>query len=159
VHLAVEPAPRRALQWALVGLHFVAFGWMLTFVGGPWLATGFTATFLAVFGVYNSSVFASNHKGMPLTEDGKRLDFFREQVVTSRNVNGHRITDFWYGGLNYQIEHHLFPTMPRNNLPKAQAIVREFCAERGVPHYSTSLVTAYREGLAHLHRASASLRG
>ena len=158
MHLAKEPAPRRALQWTLVALHFVLFGTFLTLIGGWLMATAYAAVYLGVFGLYNSSVFASNHKGMPLTEDGKRLDFFREQVMTSRNVDGHRIIDFWYGGLNYQIEHHLFPTMARNNLPKAKEIVRAFCAERGVAHYSTSLYVAYREGIAHLHAASASLR-
>jgi hypothetical protein len=35
---------------------------------------------------------------------------------------GHPLTDFWYGGLNYQIDHHLFPGMPRNQLKKAQGI-------------------------------------
>ena len=42
-----------------------------------------------------------------------RLDFLRRQVLTSRNVRGGRFTDFALGGLNYQIEHHLFPSMPR----------------------------------------------
>jgi fatty acid desaturase len=158
VHMATARAPRRALQWFLVGVHFVLFGALLALIGSWLMASAFAVVYLGVFGVYNSSVFASNHKGMPLTEDGKRLDFFREQVMTSRNVDGHRITDFWYGGLNYQIEHHLFPTMARNNLPKAQALVRAFCEERGVAHYSTSLYTAYKEGLVHLHAASASLR-
>lgn len=97
------------------------------------------------FGLYNSSVFASNHKGMPLTADGRRMDFFREQVLTSRNVTGRRLTDFWYGGLNYQIEHHLFPTMPRCNLSKAQPIVEAFCAEQGVSYHSTGLFASYRE--------------
>jgi fatty acid desaturase len=43
------------------------------------------------------------------------------------------VVDFLMGGLNYQIEHHLFPSMPRPNLRRAQPLVRAFCAERGVP--------------------------
>ncbi len=157
-HLVREDAPRKALQWTILAVHFALIGWMLTFVGSWLTAVGFTAIYLGVFGFYNSSVFASNHKGMPLTADGKRLDFMREQILTSRDVDGHPITDFWYGGLNYQIEHHLFPTMPRNNLPRAQEIVTAFCRERGIEHYSTSLMVAYKETLVHLHQESASLR-
>ena len=157
-HLLTEPAARKPLQWTLMAIHFILAAWFLTFIGGWLLTTAFAVIYLGLFGLYNSSVFASNHKGMPLTADGKRLDFFREQVMTSRDVEGHPITDFWYGGLNYQIEHHLFPTMPRNNLPRAREIVLSFCGEKGVDHYSTSLWEAYRETVVHLHRESASLR-
>lgn len=159
VHLAKDAPGLRVVQVALIAAHFALAGALIVALPGGWpLAATFAAVHLGTFGLYNSSVFASNHKGMPLTADGKRLDFLREQVMTSRDVDGHPITDFWYGGLNYQIEHHLFPTMPRKNLPRAQAIVREFCAERGIVYHSTSLAEAYREGLAHLHQASASLR-
>ena len=76
-----------------------------------------------VVGIYMTSVFAPNHKGMPLIS-GKRPSFLVQQVVTSRNVHGPgavggHIVDFLYGGLNYQIEHHLFPNMPRNGCGRA----------------------------------------
>ena len=61
-------------------------------------------------------------------------DFLRKQVLTSRNVTGGQFVDVALGGLNYQIEHHLFPSMPTPNLRKAQPIVREFCAEIGVSY-------------------------
>ena len=91
-------------------------------------------------------------------DEGNRLDCLREQVLTSRNVAAHPITDFWYGGLNYKIEHHLFQTMPRCNLRKAQPLIERFCLERGISYHSTGLFTSYREVLSHLHRESASLR-
>ena len=72
----------------------------------------------ALFGLYTGLVFAPNHKGMPILDSDSQLDFVRRQVLTSRDVNAHPLTDFWYGGLNYQIEHHLFPSMPRNKLKK-----------------------------------------
>jgi len=158
VHLTVEPAPRRAVQWVLIAAHFALFAWVLTATGGLGVAAAFTLVYLGVFGAYNSSVFASNHKGMPLTTDGTRLDFLREQVLTSRNLDGHRATDFLYGGLNYQIEHHLFPTMPRNNFPRARRIVEAYCAKLGISYHSTSLAEAYRETFRHLHRQSLGAR-
>ena len=157
-HLFSAEADRRPIQALGMTLHFVLYGALL-FATGSWLlAIAFFAIHQATFGVYNSSVFASNHKGMPVIAADGRLDFLREQVLTSRNVTGHWLTDFWYGGLNYQIEHHLFPNMPRNNLQKAQATVRAFCEEHGISYHATGLWASYREILVHLHKTSASLR-
>lgn len=152
-------APGRILQMGLLASHIALYGVVLFALGDWMVALLFAVVHQAAFGLYNSSVFASNHKGMPLTGDEDRLDFLREQVLTTRNLDGHPITDFWYGGLNYQIEHHLFPTMPRNKLPQAQVIVRQFCAENGIEYESTNLWTAYKDTWLHLHRASAPLRG
>ena len=59
------------------------------------------------------------------------------------------------GGLNYQIEHHLFPSMPRPSLRLAQPMVREFCAETGVPYVECGLVGSYRQAIGHLHTVGA----
>jgi len=91
-------------------------------------------------------------------DSDSQLDFVRRQVLTSRDVKAHPLTDFWYGGLNYQIEHHLFPSMPRNKLKKAQTIVRAFCAERSIPYREVGVLTSNREVLEYLHEVSASLR-
>jgi fatty acid desaturase len=157
-HLFSPKAERPLLQAVLFAGHIAAYGTLLYFIGWPW-ALPFAIIHQGTFGLYNSSVFASNHKGMPLLQEGQRMDFLREQVLTSRNVSGHPLTDFWYGGLNYQIEHHLFPTMPRCNLRKAQPLIEAFCTERGIKYYSTGLFVSYKEVLTHLHRESASLRG
>ncbi|MDZ7726837.1 MAG: acyl-CoA desaturase [Dehalococcoidia bacterium] len=156
-HLVAQDAPRKSLQLTLLLAHFALFGWLLTALGGWLIASSFAVIYLGVFGFYNSSVFASNHKGMPVLGDDQELDFLREQVMTSRDVDGHPVTDFWYGGLNYQIEHHLFPTMPRNNLPRAREIVQQFCADRGIPYHSTTLAGAYKETLVHLHQQGTSI--
>jgi len=157
-HLFEADADKRWLQAFGMALHVILYGALL-FATGSWLlAIAFFAIHQATFGVYNSSVFASNHKGMPVIPADGRLDFLREQVLTARNVSGHWLTDFWYGGLNYQIEHHLFPNMPRNNLNRAQAVVRGFCEERGISYHATGLLESYKEVLVHLHKTSASLR-
>jgi fatty acid desaturase len=86
----------------------------------------------------------------PLTDDEER-DYLRRQVLTSRNVRGGRFVDLLLGGLNYQVEHHLFPSMPRPNLRRAQRVVAAFCAERGVRYVETGLIDSYRQVLRHLH--------
>lgn len=157
-HLFGPAAQKRWLQALLVVAHYALYASLLVWIGDWQLALGFFFIHQCTFGLYNSSVFASNHKGMPLTGEGRRWGFLREQVLTSRNVRSNPFTDFWYGGLNYQIEHHLFPTLPRNNLRKAQRIVQHFCTEKGIDYHATGLLESYAEILGHLHRVSAPLR-
>ena len=95
---------------------------------------------------------------MPTLTDADRLDFARRQVLTSRNVAGSQLVDFVLGGLNYQIEHHLFPNMPRPNLRHAQPLIRAFCAQHGLPYTEASLFGSYAEALRHLHTVGAPLR-
>ena len=104
-----------------------------------------------LFGVYMGSSFAPNHKGMPVVGKDEKVDFLRRQVLTSRNIRGSLLTDLALGGLNYQIEHHLFPSMPRPSLRQAQAPVQAFCAQRGIPYSETGLLASYAQVLRHLH--------
>jgi hypothetical protein len=75
--------------------------------------------------------------------------FLRRQVLTSRNIRGSLFTDFALGGLNYQIEHHLFPSTPRPSLRHAQAPLRAFCAQRGIPYSETGVLASYAQVLRH----------
>ncbi|WP_021596290.1 fatty acid desaturase family protein [Actinomadura welshii] len=112
----------------------------------------------ALFGLHLGAVFAPNHKGMAMPEPGQRWGHLRRQVLTSRNVRGGPVTDWVMGGLNYQIEHHLFPGVPRCNLRKMQPMVREHCAAVGVPYTETGLVASYREALGHMREIGEPLR-
>ena len=87
----------------------------------------------ALLGFQMAFVFAPNHKGMPMYTDASHLSFLELQVLTSRNVTGGPLVDWFYGGLNYQVEHHLFPTMPRTNLGKCHELVTAFCREIELP--------------------------
>ncbi len=147
---------RRGLEAGLMAGHLIAYAAALLLVLSPLQALVFFAVHHAVFGVYLGMTFAPNHKGMPHPAGGE--DYLRKQVLTSRNVTGGRLTDVALGGLNYQIEHHLFPAMPTPNLPKAQPIVRAYCEQAGIAYVETSLLTSYRQALCHLHAVGAPLR-
>jgi fatty acid desaturase len=125
---------------------------------GLWPGMAFMLVHQLLFGLYMGSVFAPNHKGMLMQQGGSQLDRLRQQVLTARNVRSHPVTDFWFGGLNYQIEHHLFPSLARNQLKAAQATVRAFCQARAIPYHETSIVQAYRDTVRYLHHVSAPLR-
>jgi fatty acid desaturase len=148
----------RALELSLFAVHVVAYVAALVLVLTPGQAVAFFAIHQAVFGLYMGCSFAPNHKGMPIIAPGEKTDYLRRQVLTSRNVRGGWFTDHLLGGLNYQVEHHLFPSMPRPNLRRAQAIVRAHCAERAINYCETSLAGSYAIVLRHLHALGAPLR-
>jgi fatty acid desaturase len=158
-YLAGKRAKRPLTESFLLVAHYAAYFGALFSVLEPVQAAVFAAVHRGLYGVFMVSVFAPNHKAMPTLGQGSEMDFLRRQVLTSRNVRPHPVTDFWYGGLNYQIEHHLFPGMPRNKLREARPIVRNFCRERDVGYHETSVLGSYREILAHLHAVGAPLRG
>lgn len=149
----------RVLEGALLCTHFAGYLAALFAVLPADKALAFLAVHQALFGVYMGCAFAPNHKGMPTLTGDDRPDYLRRQVLTSRNVRGGVLTDLALGGLNYQIEHHLFPSMPAPNLRYAQVIVRDYCAEIGVPYHETGLIASYREALRHMHQVGAPLRG
>ncbi|PXY25907.1 delta fatty acid desaturase [Prauserella sp. PE36] len=146
------------LEAVLLAAHVVGYLTAVFLVLSPLQALAFLAVHQGLWGVYLGCSFAPNHKGMPLLPEGERLDHLRKQVLTSRNVRGGRIVDFALGGLNYQIEHHLFPGMPRANLRHAQPLVQRFCAQRGLPYSQTSVIGSYADVLRHLHAVGAPLR-
>ena len=157
-YLASTREPLRRLEIATLCFHAIAFPALLVTMIGPWRALLVIVVQKCVGGFYLASVFAPNHKGMPQIETGKELDFLRSQVLTSRNVRSNPLTDLFYGSLNFQIEHHLFPTMPRCHMRRAHKIVRAYCAELGVPYHETSMYRSYREILSFLHEVGAPLR-
>ena len=109
------------------------------------IALVFLAVQMGIFGFYMGASFAPNHKGMPLIPKDSRLDFLRRQVLTSRNIGGGKWVDVLMGGLNHQVEHHLFPSMPRPSLRRAKPIVQAYCKEHNIPYKQVSLTAVVRD--------------
>ncbi len=122
------------------------------------MAFAFIGVMVAVFGVYMGASFAPNHKGMPVIAPDARIDFFSKQVRTSRNIRGGWWATWLMGGLNYQIEHHLFPSMSRPHLAQTREIVREFCETHRVPYTETSLLQSYSIVIQYLNRVGLAAR-
>jgi fatty acid desaturase len=145
----------RLAEAALLAVHFAAYLTVVFLVLSPVKAVVFIVVQQGLFGVYLGASFAPNHKGMPILRLQDEHDFLRRQVLTSRNVYGNWFTDLALGGLNYQIEHHLFPSMPRPSLRRSQPLIREFCREHGLPYCQVSLVASYAQALRHLRAVGA----
>lgn len=142
---------REALgEGLLVLVHVAAYLTIVLWVVSPLKALAFIVVQHAVFSVYLGLSFAPNHKGMPLIPAGSRLDFAHRQVLTSRTLSGGAALTFLLGGLDMQIEHHLFPSMPRPNLRRAQVLVKGFCESSGLPYCEVSFLESLRMIVRHL---------
>ncbi len=138
-----SPLPWRRVELVLVVVRLSAYVAILLAFLPLGKATAFFAVQMAVFGFCLGASFAPAHKGMPLVPPEMKLDFLRRQVMVSRNVRGNPLLDWAMGGLNYQIEHHLFPNMPRCNLKKARPIVQAHCEREGVDYMEVGLFESY----------------
>jgi fatty acid desaturase len=104
-----------------------------------------------LLGIYLGLIFAANHKAMPIDREVDRRSYLRRQLETARNIEGGALVSAIYGGLNHQIEHHLFPILPRPALPAAARVVRAHCNAAGLDYESCSPVATYRSIFAHLY--------
>ncbi|WP_049576540.1 fatty acid desaturase family protein [Streptomyces sp. SBT349] len=150
----------RALEISLMAVHFAAYVTLLGVAMSPGKAVLFALIHHMLFGLHLGCVFAPNHKGMEMPDPAaeQRWGHLRRQVLTSRNVRGGPVTDWMMGGLNYQIEHHLFPNMPRPNLRRARPTVLQYCAANGLPYAETGLIDSYGQALRYMHEVGAPLR-
>lgn len=134
----------RLFEFVLIIIHFAAlFGLVFTYLG---VGVGILFLFVntAVAGIYAGFSFAPNHKGEKILEADEKVTYIT-QIVCTRNIKPSPVTDLALGGLNYQIEHHLFPYLPRPNLGRVQPIVKEFCRTESLPYNETSFGGSFKE--------------
>lgn len=151
------PKPQR-VEAGLVIVRLAAYVAVLLAVLPLGKAAVFFAVQSAVFGLCLGSSFAPSHKGMPIVPPGVQVDFLRRQVLMSRNVRGGMLVEGAMGGLNYQIEHHLFPSMPRPNLKRAQPIVRAYCDLHEVSYAEAGLFESYGIVIGYLNHVGLRAR-
>jgi fatty acid desaturase len=144
------------IEGSLILLHAALYLTVVLCVLSPLKALAFVAVQQAVFSLYLGISFAPNHKGMPIIDSATATGFARRQVVTARNISGGWFTTFMLGGLNRQIEHHLFPSMPRPNLRRVQGLVRDFCLATDLGYREEGFVESFRQIVHHLSDAGAA---
>ena len=149
---AREPVKRRWVEIAFLMIRVVGYLVLVFLVLSPGVAAAFLGVQLGLFGLYMGASFAPNHKGMPLVPPTLKLDFLRRQATMSRNIRGNRWIDTAMGGLNYQVEHHLFPSMPRPHLRRAAPIISGYLREHDVPYVQAGLFESYGIVLRYINR-------
>ncbi len=153
-----EPLTHRGTEITLLLARNIGYPIILLALMPWYIAAVFLVVHMALFGVYMGASFAPNHKGMPQIAAGVKVDFLRRQVLTSRNIRGGVFMDHFMGGLNYQIEHHLFPSMARPKLARTAKLVREFCAEKKILYTETGLFQSYGIVIDYLNRVGLAAR-
>jgi fatty acid desaturase len=157
-HGSPENLRARVRELVTIGIRLSAYLAVVFWALPLGLAFAFVGVQMAVFGVYMGASFAPNHKGMAIIPADSRMDFLSKQVLTSRNIRGGRFMNIFMGGLNFQIEHHLFPSMPRPHLIRTAEIVREHCADLGIPYTETGLAQSYMIVVEYLNRVGLAAR-
>jgi len=103
------------------------------------LANGIGGCFIAII-VFTSHYACETYD----PNDRCQLNFVDLQLYTTRNIKPGPIMDWFAGGLNYQIEHHLFPQMPRNKLNAVSKLTRQWCAENNIPYQCEDFQTCIK---------------
>lgn len=153
--LLLEKSRFRGVELVLLAVHYTSYSWFLLHFLGPWPALEVLLIQHLVGGAHLSTVLAPNHMGMEVIPDSVADPFLR-QVRPSRNVRTPWQFEFFWGSLNHQIEHHLFPLMSRNQIRRAVPLVRQFCLDRGVEYHEMSFGRCYREIFSSLERFSSA---
>jgi fatty acid desaturase len=139
------------LHWiVLLIIPGLVFGWL------PAIAAYVTMSCLS--SLMTASVFIPNHIGMRRLQTGDNISYLEQQITTSRNITNPRLLDFYYGGLNSQIEHHLFPRVPHHRYRAMRPIVRAFCQRNQLPYQEANLYAALASVGAHLGKMTAAFQ-
>ncbi len=149
---SARDVPHRITEIALIAVRHAAYLTLLFLVLPVGMAFAFVGVQVGTFGLLLGGAFALNHIGMPTVPAGVHLDFLRRQVRMSRNIDDGPLSRLLLGGLQFQVEHHLFPAVPRPNLPALQTLVREHCSRRGIPYTQESLSGAAVTVVAYLNQ-------
>ncbi|KAI0381068.1 fatty acid desaturase [Hypomontagnella monticulosa] len=75
-----------------------------------------------------------SHFAMSTSDLGPHESFPQKMLRTTMDIECPQWLDFFHGGLQFQVIHHLFPRIPRHNLRRTQKLVQEFCNEVGIPY-------------------------
>jgi len=147
---------RRLVEFGIMLVRQAAPLVFLFLVFPPIYAGVIYLAFMFTFGLFMGGAFAPNHKGMPLIPRDAKINFFQRQVLTSRNIKSSWLKDNLMGGLNFQVEHHLFPSMSRPHLRKAHEIVIKYCQEHQIPFAEVGLFKSYGIVIDYLNKVGLS---
>merc|ERR1719498_783548 len=149
--------PRHALRAKKYG-ELAAMAFRLTMIFGV-ITRGYSwAGALATYNMYNwiaaSYIFTNfslSHTHLPVTESDDYIHWVEYAIHHTTNLNPNPLTNWWMAYLNFQIEHHLFPSMPQFRHPKVSPRVRALCAKHGMHYDSRPYFSCLWQTLNNLH--------
>ena len=117
-------------------------GWIVipSFVWGAPAIIGLYLAMWGLVGVFLALIFAPAHMGLPIVAAPNHE--WQHQLATTRDLELPPAISFFFIGLDFQVEHHLFPRIPHHHLPLAARITRAWCQRHGLPHHRAPYLTA-----------------
>ncbi len=150
--------PRRALELAtLVAHHAWSLG-MLALLPSWGLRVAFFVVAQCLSGLFIGSVFIVGHNSRPLLERSEAQSFCALQCATTQNIRAPFGCRWFFGGLDRQVEHHLFPTMPRHNHRRIQKDVRALCEAHGITYVERGFAKSLLDVARVLRRVARAAR-
>ena len=143
LYLMRYPNKREVGWWADIACmlgHYTCWLVIPSLVYGPAIAFALYAGVWGVVGTSLALIFAPAHIGLPIVTD-QNHDWIH-QLETTRNLELPRVISFFFVGLDYQVEHHLFPKIPHQNLPRAAEITAAWCKRHGVTYQTMPYLPA-----------------
>lgn len=142
----------RPTEIAFMACYWFLFGYLLVWRSIPtwtWRVVFVLTSHLATMPLHVQITLS--HWGMSTANIGETESFPQRQLRTTMDVDCPEWLDFIHGGLQFQAIHHLFPRVPRHNLRRVQKLVKEFCAETGIPYSTLSFVEGNKKVIGRLH--------
>ena len=134
------------IEVACLVVHYATQLLIPSLIWGPLVAFGVYLAVWGVVGVFLALIFAPAHMGLPIVAEANHE--WQHQLVTTRNLELPGVVSFFFIGLDYQVEHHLFPRIPHANLPLAARVTRAWCEKNGLVYntepYLKALASAVR---------------
>jgi fatty acid desaturase len=128
------------IEAACMTVHYTCWVVIPSIIWGPLIGFAVYSAIWALVGVFLALVFAPAHIGLPIMAE-QNHDWLH-QLETTRDLELPRFISFFFIGLDYQAEHHLFPKIPHQNLPKAAAITAAWCKRHGIEYLSVPYLVA-----------------
>ncbi|MCO5559765.1 hypothetical protein L7F22_013368 [Adiantum nelumboides] len=128
----------RELELALILCFWAWFTALLSCLPNNLERVAFVLASFAVTGIQHVQ-FCLNHFSSPVNNERPgSMAFAQAQANGTLNLSTSSWMDWFHGGLQFQVEHHLFPRLPRHNLRKISGVVKSLCDKHGLPYISVS---------------------
>ena len=153
-----DPKRRRAGHWIDLGtviLHYIVFIGVPMFFFAPLHVLGFYALRNALMGYAMFAGFGPGHFPDGAVFMDKSLiseDYVFRQTATTINFRTGFFGRFACSGIEYQIEHHLFPGVPHVYYPEMSKLIEEYCKQHGYPYRTMGWVESLWQSFLMFYR-------
>lgn len=98
--------------------------------------------------------FTVSHTTTPVTNNSSDKVWIIMIIDHTINMSNHWFVNWFMGYLNFQIEHHLFPTAPQYKLPYVSDRIKQFCTKHSIQYVQLSYLQAYKNVFTNLYNVT-----